>query len=169
MGEALFARTDEENFNLEQIIRYAENCNLFTIKDVDEAITECNFEKGIGPDGFDGRALLINDDLRVKVCNELTAMLNNGCFPEYFLNGRLVPLSKKPASKVVELADIRPIVIKPHLSKICEKAVLIKIKQIDSKLLDSDSYQAGFKEGHSCHNNIAAVLSRLKYQKRYSS
>jgi hypothetical protein len=140
MGEPLFARTEEESYNLEQIIRYAENCNLFTIKEVDEALTECNFEKGIGPDGFDGRALLTNKDLRAKVCNELTAMLNNGCFPEYFLNGRLVPLSKKPSSKVVELGDIRPIVIKPHLTKICEKAVLNKIKQINSKLLDSDSY-----------------------------
>jgi hypothetical protein len=136
---------------------------------VEEAVNECNFEKGIGPDGFDGRVLLTNKDLRAKVCNELTAMLNNGCFPEYFLNGRLVPLSKKPSSKVVEFSDIIPIVIKPHLTKICEKAVLIKIKQIDSKLLDSDSYQAGFKEGRSCHNNMAAVLSRLKHQKRFSS
>jgi hypothetical protein len=47
--------------------------------------------------------------------------------------------------------------------------VLLKIKQINSKLLDTDSYQAGFKEGRSCHNNMAAVLSRLKHQKRYSS
>ena len=42
--------------------------------------------------------------------------------------------------KVVEFGDIRRIVIKPHLTKICEKAVLNKVKQINSKLLDSDSY-----------------------------
>jgi hypothetical protein len=140
MGEPLFARREEESYNLKQIIRYAENCNLFTTKEVDESVTECNFEKGIGPDGFDGRALLTNKDLRAKVCNELTAMLNNGCFPEYFLNGRLVPLSKKSSSEIVELGDIRPIVIKPHMTKICEKAVLNNIKQNNSKLLDSDSY-----------------------------
>ena len=41
---------------------------------------------------------------------------------------RLVPLSKKKGKDVVATSDIRPIVIKSHLAKICEKAILNKIK-----------------------------------------
>ena len=33
-------------------------CRLFNEQDVDEAIKECNFNKGLGPDGFDGNLLL---------------------------------------------------------------------------------------------------------------
>ena len=33
-------------------------CRLFNDQDVDEAIKECNFNKGLGPDGFDGNLLL---------------------------------------------------------------------------------------------------------------
>jgi len=67
-------------------------------------------------------------------------MLNNGSFPEYFSKGRLVPLSKKANSKIVELSDIRPIVIKPHLVKICEKAISNKIKEMKSRILETGSY-----------------------------
>ena len=74
-------------------------------------------------------------------------MLNSGSFPQYFIKGRLVPISKKVGQAVVELQDIRPIVIKPHLVKICEKAIEFKINQLNSKILDSGEYQAGFKKG----------------------
>ena len=134
----------------------------------EDAIDTCNFDKGLGPDGFDGNALLLNKELRHKVSNELLQMLCDGSFPTYFLNGRLVPLSKT-ASQTVELNDIRPIVIKPHLVKICEKAVQSKIKELGSRLLDTDGYQTGFKEKRSTHNNLMAVLSRLKSQNRKRS
>jgi hypothetical protein len=30
---------------------------MFTPQDIEKAMTCCNFQKGIGPDGFDGKAL----------------------------------------------------------------------------------------------------------------
>ena len=35
----------------------AEGDPIFTERDVEEAIRECNFNKGLGPDGFDGNLL----------------------------------------------------------------------------------------------------------------
>jgi uncharacterized membrane-anchored protein YjiN (DUF445 family) len=67
-------------------------------------------------------------------------MLNNANFPDYFIRGRLVPLSKKVGQKIVELQDIRPIVIKPHLVKICEKAIESKIDEVSSSILESGEY-----------------------------
>jgi hypothetical protein len=51
-----------------------------------------------------------------------------GASPDTSAKGGLYPLSKKANSKIVELSDIRPIVIKPHLVKICEKAISNKIR-----------------------------------------
>ena len=49
---------------------------LFNSADISEAINDCNFEKAIGPDGFDGRVLKMNEDIQAKVVNELTEALN---------------------------------------------------------------------------------------------
>ena len=47
-----------------------------------------NFDKGLGPDGFDGHILISKKDVRNKILGELTLMLNNGVFPEYLLPDR---------------------------------------------------------------------------------
>ena len=72
-------------------------------------------------------------------------MLNIGIFPEYLIQGRLVPLSKLKTNDIVCLDDIRPIVIKSHITKICEKAILFKIRSSKSEILETSSYQTGFK------------------------
>ena len=62
----------------------------------------------------------------------LTNMLSTNIIPQYFNIGRLVPLSKKRNQDTVRLEDVRPIVIKSHLTKICENAILNKIKSTNS-------------------------------------
>ena len=73
--------------------------------------------------------------------------------PAYLREGRLVPLSKNKGSDVAELKDIRPIVVRSHLAKVMEKALLAKIERHAPHLLRTQAYQTGFKQDTStaCH------------------
>jgi hypothetical protein len=64
----------------------------FTREDVIEAIKSSNFNKGLGPDCFDGNVLSSNTSLKTKVVEEITNALNIASIPEYLRTGRLVPL-----------------------------------------------------------------------------
>ena len=134
---------------------------MFNINDVLDAINNSNFNKGIGPDGFDGRCLQKNQQLKDKAALDLTTSLNSGNLPPYLNIGRQVALSKNKTSEEATIDDIRPIVIKSHLTKVLEKAILAKIKEIDSKILPTAAYQAGFKEGQSTLGNLAAVDAKI--------
>ena len=59
---------------------------------------------------------------------EITDALNNTEVPNYLNVGRLVPLQKTFTKGPVALDDIRPIVVRSHLSKIMEKAILEKMR-----------------------------------------
>ena len=43
----------------------------FEPHEVDAAMEDCNFNKGIGPDGFDGTACKMNSQLRMRVTHEI--------------------------------------------------------------------------------------------------
>ena len=49
--------------------------------------------------------------------------------------GRLIPLSKRKDNITPNNLDVRPIIIKSHLTKIFEKAILAKVKSIKSNIL----------------------------------
>ena len=100
----------------------------------------CNFNKGVGPDGFDGNVLKNNDQLRQRIVNELSHMMSQCRLPEYMRQGRLVPLSKAKESNNVKVEDIRPIVVRSHLSKIVEKALLERIRKHSWHLLETQYY-----------------------------
>ena len=51
---------------------------VFGNDDIIEAIRNTNFDKGLGPDGFDGHILLQNADLKSRITGELTKILNDG-------------------------------------------------------------------------------------------
>ena len=53
--------------------------------------------------------------------------------PKYLYEGRLVPLSKNKGK--AELKDIRPIVVRSHLAKILEKAIMAKVAALAPHLL----------------------------------
>ena len=59
--------------------------------------------------------------------------------------------SKKKALDVVEVEDIRPIVVRSHLTKITEKAILERILTKHPHLFKTDRFQSGFKQGLSTH------------------
>ena len=66
-------------------------------------------------------------ELNDKVMLEITDALNVMRIPEYLRVGRLVPLQKTSTKGPVGLYEIRPIVVRSHVSKIMEKAILEKI------------------------------------------
>ena len=68
--------------------------SLFTLEQVKEAAKCSNFNKGLGPDCFDGNIIKNNLHLGEKLLNEITAALNSAMIPEYLRVGRLVPLQK---------------------------------------------------------------------------
>ncbi len=67
---------------------------LFSTEDIDNATKASNFNKGLGPDCFDGNVLKSSEELRRKIGFEITDALNSQRIPEYLRSGRLVPLQK---------------------------------------------------------------------------
>jgi hypothetical protein len=138
---------------------------IFNQQDISEAIDRTNFEKGMGNDEFDGKVLLINKELRTKVEKEIAQMLNEGKIPEYLKEGRMIPLSKKKGEDTVRLDEIRPIIVKSHITKIMEKAIEQKLEE-RKHLVKSGRYQTGFKGGLSTSLNLAEILNRIAKARR---
>ncbi len=46
--------TEVEDNSVNEMVTH----KLFSEEDIDNAIKECNFNKGLGPDGFDGNILI---------------------------------------------------------------------------------------------------------------
>ena len=110
----------------ERLERAAEaSMGLYSDLDVAEAIKASNFNKGLGPDGFDGSILKPDDPSHPPtqvLSAQILGLLNKPMsIPKYLYEGRLVPLSKNKGKDQAELKDIRPIVVKSHLAKILEK------------------------------------------------
>jgi hypothetical protein len=134
---------------------------LFSLDDIVEATKQSNFNKGLGPDCFDGNLITYNELLRNKVMQEITNALNNSQIPEYLKVGRLVPLQKTFTKGPCSLDEIRPIVVRSHLSKIMEKAILDRIKIQYPHLIASKVYQTGFKEGKSTAIHASRLLNEV--------
>ena len=101
----------------------------------------------------------MNNDLKIKIATDIKNRMNSNKIHSHLREGRLVALSKKKNHDAVSLRDIRHIVINSHLTKIMEKAILMKLKSIDSSVLRVGRYQSGFREGKSTGINLMKVLS----------
>ena len=64
----------------------------FTREEIIEAAKTSNFNKGLGPDCFDGNLLSKSEQLKDKVVTEIANALNSATIPDYLREGRLVPL-----------------------------------------------------------------------------
>ena len=64
------------------------------------------------------------------------------------------------------LEEIRPIVVRSHIAKIIEKAILAKIKEEAPQLLESRIYQTGFKEGKSTAIHASRLLQEVHGRKK---
>ena len=97
---------------------------------------------------------------------EIADALNNSQIPEYLRVGRLVPLQKTFTKGPCGLDEIRPIVVRSHLSKIMEKAILDRIKTQYPHLIASKVYQTGFKEGKSTAIHASRLLNEVHGQRK---
>ena len=61
-------------------------------------------------------------------------------FMGYLYEGRLVPLSKNKGKDQAELKDIRPIVVRSHVAKILNKAIMAKVAALAPHLLQTRIY-----------------------------
>ena len=65
---------------------------LFSVEHIKTATKQSNFNRGLGPDCFDGNLITQNEQLGVKVMTEIADALNNSQILYYLRVGRLVPL-----------------------------------------------------------------------------
>ena len=72
-----------------------------------------------------------------------------------------MPLSKNKGMDQAELKDIRPIVVRSHVAKILEKAIMAKVGVLAPHLLQTRIYQTGFKEGTSTATHVSRLLSQI--------
>ena len=94
--------------------------------------------------------------------DQILGMLRDpSSIPGYLCEGRLVPLSKNKGKDQAELKDIRPIVVRSHVAKIMEKAILAKVEGRAPHLLQTRIYQTGFKEGTSTATHVARLLTQI--------
>ena len=56
---------------------------LFRLIDITDAIEACNFNKGLGPDCFDGNVIQTNEVLGQKIAYEIMDSLNLRDIPSY--------------------------------------------------------------------------------------
>ena len=81
--------------------------------------------------------------------------------PKYLYEGRLVSLSKNKGKDQAELKDIRSIVVRSHLAKILEKAIMAKVAALAPHLLQTRIYQKGFKDGTSTATHVSRLLTQI--------
>ena len=97
---------------------------------------------------------------------EIADSLNTAKIPEYLRIGRLVPLQKTFTKGPCNLDMIRPILVRSHLSKIMEKAILERIKSQCPHLISSKVYQTGFKDGKSTAIHASRLLNEVHGPKK---
>jgi hypothetical protein len=132
---------------------------LFSLDDIREATNSRTSTRD-----SDLTALMVTFSARMsslseKVMSEIAEALNNATIPDYLRVGRLVPLQKTFTKGPCALDEIRPIVVRSHLSKIMEKAILERIKTQFPHLIASKVYQTGFKEGKSTAIHASRLLN----------
>ncbi|KEJ82912.1 Ubiquitin carboxyl-terminal hydrolase [Oxytricha trifallax] len=119
---------------------------FFNIEDVEKAIKESNFNKAIGPDGFDGKILTKSEEILKTVSEKITEWLKSGKIPQYIKEGRLILLSKTSGEHYPEVNNTRAIIVNSHLNKIVEKVIVNKLQEKGSELMRKGNQQSGFKQ-----------------------
>jgi hypothetical protein len=114
----------------------------------------------MGPGMFNGKMLSKSCTIRTFFKAWAEDVFNGERqLPAYLSSGRLVVLSTANATPVYD--SMRPIVVMSLITKIIEKAIHGKLKSIGSSLLETGTYQTGFKEGVSTHRNLSLVIHNI--------
>lgn len=141
------------------------SAGVFNEADVDKAIAECNFSKALGPDEFDGNCIKKDEKTKVEIQKFVLNSLNKNKIPDYLKEAKLILLSKS-SSPETTVDNTRPVMVLSHLTKIIEKCIKNKLEEMGSKMLETGSYQSGFKQGMSTQKNLATLLNMTTLSRR---
>lgn len=75
-------------------------------------------------------------------------------------------LSKEANISLAPVNETRTIVVKSHLTKLCENVVLGKLKELSSELLYVEGCKAGFKKDSKTHVNTTHLRRPILDTKR---
>ncbi len=89
MGEVEEMKGD---ISSQEVMNIDTSSEILRLADISEAVKCSNFNKGLGPDCFDGNILKVNQTLCDKISYKVMDALNQGEIPEYLRVGRMVPL-----------------------------------------------------------------------------
>jgi len=73
--------------------------------------------------------------------------------PKYLYEARLVPLSKNKDKDQAKLKDIRLIVVRSHVAKVLEKAIMAKVAALAPHLLLDEDLLKRLQAGHLDSNS----------------
>ena len=105
----------------------------------------------------DGSVLKRDPEVADRLFESILSWSASGQFPRYLSDGRLVLLSKDNKD-FAEVSNTRPIVVTSHITKVIEKAIVIRLEKMNSKLLSTGSYQSEFKKGSMTQINLTKCL-----------
>ena len=114
---------------------------------------------------FDGSILKQDEKIKIKCAKYLVEAMNSNSLPA-FLSQFGFNLFSKTKFPEAAIEDTRPVAIGSHLLKIAEKAIKMKLENMNSKLLQTDSYQAGFQTGLSTQKNLAFFMKKIMMSRK---
>ncbi|KAG7310019.1 hypothetical protein JYU34_004547 [Plutella xylostella] len=137
------------------------NFKLVTGRDVKRCISAIT-SKAVGTD--DISANMINSVLDIilpHITNLMNLSLISSSFPSLWKNAFILPLPKIPSP--TSLTQFRPISILPFLSKVLERLVFEQFSSFLSGNQLLNSYQSGFRPGHSTVTALIKVTDDIRY------
>jgi hypothetical protein len=141
--------------------------SLFSVEDILSAIDQVNFNKAMGPNEFNGQLLKQSQQVRAKYDNSVLAALYQNRIPASLSKTRLIPHTKNRGLYQGSFDEIRPILVRSHLSKIMKKAILSSLmKEENKRILSTHNYKSGFKKHQSKAQNISFAMQCLNGKQR---
>ena len=133
---------------------------LFTVEEVDNAISELKRGKAAGIDGLTAEHLQACHPILVSLLVKLfNTMLIAEYVPDAFGVGLSIPLPKSLSENLHSSEAYRCITVSPVISKVFEKCVLEKVQA----LLITSHLQFGFKKKLSCSHAIYSLNTTVDH------
>lgn len=145
----------------------------FSVKEIKNCIkNDLNVKKSPGYDMITGKVIKELPDKAVRIMTFIfNACLRVQYFPAQWKVAQII-LLLKPGKNPEEVASYRPISLLPIMSKIFEKLLLNKLKQIIIEKAIIPVHQFGFRNGHATIEQVHRMVRKINNdfeEKRYCS
>ena len=134
------------------------NTNSISVQDISIAVSKQKKGKAAGPDGIAMEAFMYGHHILYVHLSLLFNLFITHChIPSMFMKSVIVPLVKIKGGDLTDVNNYRAIALSNTISKILESIFINRVTSVSA----SDSYQFGFKTGHStglCTNTMKKVV-----------